>query len=106
MRITFRRWLRTAARSARLLAIALTISAETLVRTAATTAGFTADQIAKAVELIEDGGIAPLRGRIWLAVSTNGDRIHRCTADACTCEAGVKNRRCYHNVAVRALEAA
>jgi hypothetical protein len=98
---------RTAAQSARLLlADALTVSAETLVRLAARTASYTADQINKAVELIEDGGIHPLRPGIWLTVSTDGIRTHRTTASACTCEAGVKGIRCYHNVAVRALEVA
>lgn len=103
--------IRAAAQSARTLAAhALTTSAEHLVRHAARTLAYTTDQINKAVELIEDGGIHQLRNRIWLAVSTDGTRVHRCTAAACTCEAGVKatrtGRPCYHSLAATALEAA
>jgi hypothetical protein len=106
MRTIARRWITTAAHAGRqLLATALTTTAA-LVRRIATTTGYTADQAAKAVELIEDNAIHPLRGRIWLAVSTDGSRIHRCTSDACTCEAGSKGRRCYHQLAARALEVA
>ena len=88
---------------------ALTASLTTttaLVRRIANAAGYTADQAAKAVELIEDNAIHPLRGRVWLAVSTDGSRIHRCTSSHCTCEAGVKGRSCYHLLAARVLEAA
>jgi hypothetical protein len=88
---------------------ALTASLTTtaaLVRRIATTTGYTADQVAKAVELIEDNAIHPLRGRIWLAVSTDGSRVHRCTSSRCSCEAGVKGRSCYHQLAARALEVA
>lgn len=99
--------IRTAAQRTRpLLAAALAVSAETLVRLADRLLAYTADQIAKAVELIEDGGIHQLRPGIWLAVSTDGTRVHRTTASRCTCEAGIKGIRCYHNVAVRALEVA
>lgn len=86
------------------LTASLATTATTLIRRAG--AGFTADQLAKAVELIEDNAIHPLRDRIWLAVSTDGGRVHRCTAHACTCEAGIKGRRCYHSLAARVLEAA
>ena len=99
--------IRAAAQSARtLLADALTVSAETLVRHATRTANYTADQINKAVELIEDAGIHPLRPGIWLTVSTDGTRTHRTTADRCTCEAGVKGGRCYHQLATLTVEVA
>lgn len=81
----------------------LATSATGLIRRAG--AGFTADQLAKAAELIEDNAIHPLRAGIWLTVSTDGSRVHRTTAHACTCEAGVKGRRCYHTLAARALAA-
>jgi hypothetical protein len=96
-------------RAAQICRATLTASLTTttaLVRRIATTTGYSADQAAKAVELIEDNAIHALRGRIWLAVSTDGSRVHRCTAHACTCEAGVKGRSCYHQLAARALEVA
>ena len=103
-----RQALRRAARTGRqLLTAALTTSPAALIRRAATAlTGFTAAQLASAAELIEDNGIHPLRGRVWLTVSTDGSRVHRTTAHACSCEAGIKGIRCYHLAAVRALEAA
>ena len=88
------------------LAASLATSATTLIRRAASLGAYTADQLAKAVELIEDKAIHPLRDRIWLAVSTDGSRVHRCTSSRCSCEAGVKSRSCYHQLAARALEVA
>lgn len=58
------------------------------------------EQIAAAIEAIEDGAVIPLRGRIFLVVSTNGQDIHRTTATACSCPAGIKGRRCFHRAAV------
>ena len=89
------------------LAASLATSAAALIRRAgAILAGFTAAQIASAAELIEDNAIHPLRPRIWLTVSTDGSRVHRTTAHACSCEAGVKGRSCYHQLAARVLEVA
>jgi hypothetical protein len=88
-----------------LLTAALATSAATLIRRAgATLTGFTAAQLASAAELIEDNGIHLLRGRIWLTVSTDGSRVHRTTTHACSCEAGIKGRSCYHQLAARVLE--
>lgn len=65
----------------------------------------TPDQVASALQLIEDGAVLPLRRSVWLTVATNGVRVHRTTATACTCDAGVRGRRCYHEIAVRLLAA-
>lgn len=75
------------------------------------TSGYSRDQIAKAAELIEDGAIHQLRGRIYLAVSSDGSQIHRTHVDGhCTCKAGLKTslagHGCYHVAAARLLEAA
>jgi hypothetical protein len=77
-----------------------------IVRTARRTAdlaGFKPEQITAATELIEDGGIVPLRAnRIYLAVSTDGLSIHRTAVTGqCSCPAGIKSRRCYHTAAAR-----
>lgn len=61
-------------------------------------------QIDAALELIDDGGIIPLRpGRVWATVSTDGTAIHRTAANACTCPAGLRGTRCYHLAAVALL---
>lgn len=84
----------------------------TLLRKAADSlAGYSNDQIAKAAELIEDGAIHQLRGRIYLAVSEDGSQVHRTTVDGhCTCKAGLKtttaSHGCYHVAAARLLEVA
>lgn len=76
------------------------------VRSIARTLGFTPAQASSALELIEDGGIHPLRPGIWLTVSTDGTRTHRTTTGRCTCEAGIKGGRCYHQLAALTTEAA
>lgn len=80
----------------------------TLLRKAADSlAGYSNDQIAKAAELIEDGAIQLLRGRIYLAVSTDGSEIYRTsTAGICNCPAGLKSRRCFHTAAALIVHAA
>lgn len=100
--------LRRAAHITRTAATAtLATSATTLVRrTAQHLAGHTTAQINNAIELIEDNAIHLLRTGIWLTVSTDGSRTHRTTTSHCTCEAGIKSRRCYHTLAARALEVA
>lgn len=65
------------------------------------------EQIESAQELISDGAILPLRGRIYLAVSNDGSATHRtATTGHCTCPAGLKGIRCYHVAAARILAAA
>jgi hypothetical protein len=81
------------------------------VRTAAQTVDLSTwkpDAVAKATELIEDGAILPLRGRIFLAVSADGAAPHRTAPTGhCTCPAGLKGEhRCYHGMAAQILSLA
>jgi hypothetical protein len=76
-------------------------------KTAADLAEYKDAQIESAQELIADGAILPLRGRIYLAVSNDGSATHRtATTGQCTCPAGLKGIRCYHVAAARILAAA
>ena len=63
-------------------------------------------QVAKAVEVIEQGGIVPTsRVALYLAVSSDGtvnylvDQIEH----SCTCKAGQRGIRCYHLAAADIL---
>lgn len=62
--------------------------------------GYKPEQIDAARQAIEDGAIIPLRGAIFLVVSSDGSEVHRTTATACSCPAGVKGRRCFHRATV------
>lgn len=70
------------------------------------TTEYKAHQIASARELIEDGAIVPLRGQIFTAVSTDGTETYLTHPTNCTCPAGLKSARCYHQLAARLLLAA
>jgi hypothetical protein len=98
--------IRTAAQVTRATLTAALTSLTTLVRNIAKAAGLTTAQAASAIELIEDSAIHHLRDGIWLTVSTDGTRTHRTTTNRCTCEAGVKGGRCYHQLAALVTEAA
>jgi len=64
------------------------------------------EQLAKALELLADGGVETLRpGRVWLVVASNGVDRYRTAPMACTCPAGVRGRTCYHQLAVGLLAA-
>jgi hypothetical protein len=63
-------------------------------------------QVASARELIEDGAIVPLRSVVFIAVSTDGTETYRTAPTGCTCPAGLKSSRCYHQLAARMLLAA
>lgn len=63
-------------------------------------------QVQSARELIADAAIIPLRSVVFLAVSTDGTETYRSAPTACTCPAGIKGSRCYHQLAVRLLLAA
>ncbi|MDT0387831.1 DUF6011 domain-containing protein [Streptomyces dubilierae] len=63
-------------------------------------------QIVSARELIEDGAIVPLRSVVFIAVSTDGTETYRTAPMACSCPAGLKGTRCYHQLAARMLLAA
>jgi hypothetical protein len=70
-------------------------------------ADFSADQQAKADELIRDGGLVPTnREGVFRAVSSDGTGTYMVAAQACNCRAGLKGRRCYHLLAVRIVRLA
>ncbi|MCW2938473.1 MAG: hypothetical protein JWN00_1458 [Actinomycetia bacterium] len=58
--------------------------------------------VAKAHELIEQGGIVALRGRrIFRTVSSDGERTYLTAPEACNCPAGLRAKHiCFHRVAV------
>lgn len=64
--------------------------------------------IAKAQELIEQGGIVQLRGRrVFTVISSSGTATYKTAPAACTCPAGIKGRfTCYHRVAATILSLA
>lgn len=82
------------------------------IRQAAKVAPFKPAQVAKAEELIADGGIVAIRGRrAFRAVSTDGTRTYLTAPQTCTCAAGLKSERadqrvCFHRVAATILAAA
>lgn len=63
-------------------------------------------QVAKATELIEDGGVVPTtRTGVYYTVGTNGE-IYKTARTGCTCPAGLTGRYvCYHRIAVEIVEA-
>lgn len=67
---------------------------------------YKAHQINSARELIEDGAIIPLRSVVFISVSTDGTETYKTAPTACSCPAGVKGGRCYHQLAARLLLAA
>jgi hypothetical protein len=66
-------------------------------------AGFTAEQQAKADELIRDGGIVPADTGLFVAMSSKGTDTYATDGHSCTCPAGVRDRRCYHRLAATIL---
>jgi hypothetical protein len=76
------------------------------VRAEAAAADAKPEQVAKALELLADGGVETLRpGRVWLVVASNGVDRYRTAPTGCTCPAGVRGRACYHQLAVGLLVA-
>ncbi|WP_433916943.1 hypothetical protein [Streptomyces sp. NBC_01744] len=69
---------------------------------------FKPNQVAKAVELLELGGLVPLRqNRIFLVVSDDGTEVYRTAATGqCNCPAGLRSSPCYHIAAARLIHAA
>jgi hypothetical protein len=64
-------------------------------------------QVAKAEELIEQGGLIPLRGQVYLAVSSDGSETYKTHRAACTCKAGIKGLHpCKHRIAAHILSLA
>lgn len=66
--------------------------------------GATQEQVDKAVQLIDDGGLAPVgarfRAKVFRIVSSRGDDYYLTCATHCTCPAGRREKLCYHRVAV------
>jgi hypothetical protein len=67
---------------------------------------FTDEQQAKATELIRDGGIVAQAAGLYEAVSSKGTETYATDGHSCTCPAGAKDRRCYHELAARILSVA
>lgn len=68
--------------------------------------GYTADQITKARELIEDGGIARIRRSIYRVTASNGTSTYLTAATGqCNCPAGLRSRTCYHVATARIISA-
>lgn len=66
-------------------------------------------QLAKAMELLEMGGLVPLRtNRVFLVVSDDGEEIYRTAATGqCNCPAGLRaTSPCYHSAAAHLLATA
>lgn len=64
--------------------------------------------IERAVELLEQGGLIPLRdtgkNRVYLAVSSDGSTAYRTTHSACTCPAGLRAAYdCKHRIAAHVM---
>jgi hypothetical protein len=62
-------------------------------------------QVAKAEELIEQGGIIPFRGRrVFTVISSDGSATYKTAPQGCTCPAGIKGRHvCYHRIAAEII---
>lgn len=60
-------------------------------------------QVESAQELIEDGAIVHVRSVAFRAVSSDGTETYLTSPHACACPAGLKDRRCYHQLAARIL---
>lgn len=79
-------------------------------RNTTTLNGFKPAQLDAARELIEDGGIMPIRlvkaGVVYRTVATDGSETYLTTsAGHCTCPAGNRSARCYHVAAALSLAA-
>jgi hypothetical protein len=73
----------------------------------AATQGLKAEQAAKALELIADGGIAPVRKGTYRVTSTDGESTYLTSVNGnCTCAYGLRRasgaaKTCYHAAAVK-----
>jgi hypothetical protein len=64
-------------------------------------------QVAKAQELIEQGGVIPLRRNVFRTVSSDGTRTYLTAPQACNCAAGLKGKHmCFHRIAAQIVTAA
>jgi hypothetical protein len=70
------------------------------------TAGYTRDQVTKAIQLITDNGLVTAgRPGVYQATSSNGEHTYVCTAQICTCKGCSNYGRCYHMLAVAIMAA-
>jgi hypothetical protein len=73
----------------------------------AATAGLNAKQADKALELIADGGIAPVRKGVYRVTSTDGESIYLTSVNGnCSCSWGLRRtsamaKTCYHVASAR-----
>jgi hypothetical protein len=69
--------------------------------------GFAAAQVEKARELIELGGLVPVRAGIFRAVSSRGDGSYLTHPATCSCAAAKRGKAtpCYHSLAARIVVA-
>jgi hypothetical protein len=73
----------------------------------AATAGLKPEQAAKALELIADGGIAPVRKGAYRVTSTDGESTYLASVNGnCTCAYGLRRtsgtaKTCYHVAAAK-----
>jgi len=94
-------------RSARSIALGYGPTCAAKIRTAAKTSSEKATQVAKAVELIEVGGLVPVKGsHVFRVVASNGVDHYLTAPEACTCAAGLRGRfACYHRLAAQLVAA-
>ena len=73
----------------------------------AATAGLNAAQQAKALELVADHGVTPVRGSVYQVTSTDGTAVYlTAVTGQCTCAWGTRRtsamaKTCYHVAAVK-----
>lgn len=83
---------------------------QTKIRAAAQASTAKPAQVAKAQELIADGGLVLIRHTktpVFLVVSSSGTDRYRTAPQACTCKAGLRGQHvCYHRLAAQLLTAA
>jgi hypothetical protein len=73
----------------------------------AATAGLKPEQTAKALELISDGGIVPVRKGVYRVTSTDGESVYLTSVSGnCSCAYGLRRvsgaaKTCYHVASAR-----
>lgn len=73
----------------------------TCARREAVEGAFSTQQAADAAELVELGGVIPLRGRrVFVTIGHHGETYRTAATGQCNCPAGLVGRRCYHAAAV------
>ncbi|OHV20288.1 hypothetical protein BBK14_08665 [Parafrankia soli] len=74
--------------------------------TVPTLTGYSDQQLEDALELLELGGLTPLRGRrVWLTVGHRGATYRTAVTGHCTCVAGLYGKPCHHAAAVHLVAA-